>query len=204
MYTVHGRFNGRYVELEENAPLEGEGSVLVTFLEGGLETSAARERRLGHFGDTLRPPHVYGEELKRQMIKQYRRFTVGAVMTRDVQTILPSASVSGALQVMRQKGITSILVEPTGQSSWGIMTMRDVLKHIVASSRSPEDVSVGDIASKQLVTLPPDATLRECAQLMVDRGVRRIIVVENDKPSGIISDTDIFQVVEERGWGNEQ
>lgn len=201
MQTVHGRYNGRYVELDETTPIDGETSVLVTFLEGSLETAAARERRLGHFGDPLHPPHVYGEELKRQMASQYRRFTVGAIMTRDIQTILPSASVAGALQIMRQKGITSILAEPTATSDWAIMTMRDVLRHIVVGSRMPEEVTVGEIATLNLIRSNPDASLRDCAEMMVKNNIRRVVIYEENQPIGIVSDTDIFQFVEERGWG---
>lgn len=201
METVHGHFNGNTVELHAPPPVRDETNVLVTFLEGSLETAAARERRLGHFGDPLRPPHFYGEELRRQMASQYRRYTVGAIMTREIATVAPTDKVAFALHLMRQKGITSVLVEPADGSEWGIMTMRDILKHIVVDRRSPEEVTTGEIATINLIRTTPDSSLRECARMMLEANVRRVVIYQETLPVGIISDTDIFQFVEERGWG---
>jgi isocitrate dehydrogenase len=201
MQTVHGHFTGKIVELDEAAPIEGGTHVLVTFLEGSLETAAAREQRLGHFGDPLQPPHVYGEELRRQMASQYRRFTAGAIMTRRIVTVPPNTKVTVSLHLMRQQGITSVLVEPVEGNQWGIMTMRDVLKHIVVDKRSPDEVLVGEIATRNLVRATPDTPLRECAEIMLKSNVRRVVIYQEEKPVGIVSDTDMFQFVEERGWG---
>ncbi len=202
MQTVHGLYNGSTIELHEPAPIEGETHVLVTFLEGSLETAAAREQRLGHFGGPLRPPHIYGEELRRQMATQYRRFTVGAIMTRDIWIVPRANKVTSALHLMRQRGVTSVLARPNDESEeWGIMTMRDILKRIVVERRSPDEVTVGDIATRNLIRTAPETPLRDCAQLMIESNVRRVVIYEHDKPVGIISDTDIFQFVEERGWG---
>ncbi len=203
MQTVHGYYNGTAVELHENAPIEGQTHVLITFLEGSLETAAAREERLGHFAEPIRPPHVYGEELRRQWVSQYRRFTVGAIMTREVLTVPRASKVAAGLHMMRQKGVTSILVEPDEQGEWGIMTMRDILKHIVVDKRSPEDVTVGEIATVNLIRAETDTPLRDCAQMMLDSKVRRVVIYKDGAPIGIISDTDIFQFVEERGWGSD-
>jgi isocitrate dehydrogenase len=205
MQTVHGLLNGNTIQLYETPSVEAEGEVyvLVTFLEGSLMTAAAREYRLGHMEDPLHPPHVYQEDLKRQMATQYRRFTVGAVMTRNVVTIPGNATVMGALRLMRQRGTSSILVEPQNGQQWGIMTMRDLLRHIVVPSRSPKDVHVQEIATTNLIRATPDMTLRECARMMIEANVRRVVIYEDDKPVGIVSDTDIFQFVEEHGWEAE-
>lgn len=204
MQTVQGLLHGNTIELYDVPPIEGEVYVLVTFLEGALQTAAAREYRLGHMDDPLRPPEAYREGLRRQMATQYRRFTVGALMTRNVVTIPASASVMGALRLMRQKGTSSILIEPDENGNWGIMTMRDLLRNIVVPSRSPENVSVREIATRNLIHATPDTSLRECASMMLEANVRRVVIYEEGRPVGIISDTDLFQFVEERGWGPEQ
>jgi isocitrate dehydrogenase len=204
MQTIHGHYDGQKIELDEPAPIEGETNVLVTFLEGSLETAAARQRRVGHLGDPLlRPPHVYGAELRRQMASQYRRFTVGAIMTRNIITVAPGATVAGALQMMRQRGVTSILVEPQTPGEWGIMTMRDVLRHIVVGRQSPDEVTVGTIATRNLIRGTPEMPLRECAETMLNANIRRVVIYQEESPIGIISDTDIFQFVEEHGWGSD-
>jgi isocitrate dehydrogenase len=201
MQTVRGRFNGSAIELLEESPTDGVAYVLVTFLEGNMETAAARGLRITSPRDSLRPPHIYSEDLRRQMASQYQRYTIGAIMTRRVISVLSSTQVTNALHIMRLQGITSVLVEPDGEGEWGIMTMRDLLKRVVLEDRSPDDVTVGDIATKPLITVSPDTSLLECSNLLVQNNIRRMVVKQDDQYIGIVSDTDIFQTVEEHGWG---
>lgn len=125
-------------------------------------------------------------------------------MTRDIAILPAGAKVTSALNLMRHRGITSILVEPDESGNWAIMTMRDVLRHIVVASRSPDELTVGELATRPLIKTTPDTTLRECGRLMLESNVRRIVVHQDGKPVGIVSDTDILQFVEERGWGPEE
>ncbi len=195
MHTVRGHYNGGMVELLEDAPIDGRAYVLVTFLEGGLEMAAARGKRMQR--DVLRDPGEYARHAR----DEYERFSVGAIMTHKIVTVPASSSVAYATHLMRQNGITSILVEPEEDGAWGIMTMRDVLKQIVGTNRSPEHVTVGAIASRPVIAVPPDISLRECSKLLLDSNIRRVVIMHEDRPIGILSDTDVFQFVEERGWG---
>ena len=76
-----------------------------------------------------------------------------------------------------------------------------MLKRIVNANRAPEDVKVGEIATRPLIDVTAETSLRDCSQLMIDKNIRRAVVSQGGEPVGIISDTDLFQVVEERGWG---
>jgi isocitrate dehydrogenase len=206
MQTIPGRFNGKTIELLDDAPIDSEAYVLVTFLEGSMELAAARQQRRT-VSVAMYSLDRYREPLRRQMAKpspaidRQRPFSVGEVMTRKVITVPPSTNVMDAMHLMHRQGITSVLVEPAEAGDWGIMTMRDVLKRIVGASRAPEHVTVGEIASRPLITITPETALHDCSWLMIDKNIRRAVVEEEGQPIGIISDTDIFQVVEERGWG---
>jgi CBS domain-containing protein len=206
MQTVRGRFNGTTIELIDDPPTGDEAYVLVTFLEGSMEVAAARQRR-SEVSVAMYSLDRYREPLKQHMaipspaIDRQRPFSVGEVMTRKVITALPSTNVMEAMHLMHQHGITSILVEPDAAGSWGIMTMRDVLKRIVNANRAPEEVLIGEIATRPLIYVLAETSLRDCGELMIDKNIRRAVVQQEGRPIGIISDTDIFQVVEERGWG---
>ena len=202
MQTIRGRFDGSSIELLEDAPIADETYVLVTFLDSNLGMAAARGQRLKSARDSLRPPHIYSEELRKQMASQYRRYTIGSIMTRRVISVLPSTKVSSALHIMRLQGITSVLVEPGGSGEWGIMTMRDLLKRVVMTDRSLEEVEVSEVTSRPLITVTPDMSLLECSKILVQNGIRRVVVKQDDQYVGIVSDTDIFQTVEEHGWGS--
>ena len=206
MFTVRGRFDGKTIELLEPPPVDEETFVLVTFLEGPLETAAARESRRA-VSVAMFSLDRYAGPLKQRLraglssADAPRPFTVGEIMTRKVISVAPDATVAEAIHIMNKHGITSVLVEPDTSGEWGIMTMRDVLQKIVAADRSPEEVTVNELASRPLVYVSPEMSLRDCSKLMIDRNIRRAAVRERDRIVGIISDTDIFQVVEERGWG---
>lgn len=206
MFTVRGRFDGKSIELLETPPVDDEAFVLVTFLEGSLETAAARDNRRA-VSVAMFSLDRYAGPLKQRLragqsaAGESRPFTVGEIMTRKIISVAPDATAAEAIQIMNRHGITSVLVEPDESSQWGIVTMRDVLRKIVAADRSPDDVTANALASRPLVYVAPDMSLRDCSKLMIDANIRRAAVREKDQIIGIISDTDIFQVVEDRGWG---
>ncbi len=128
---------------------------------------------------------------------------VGDIMTRAPFTVSPDLLVRDAIHVMREHGISSVLVEANGDGLWGIMTQRDILTRIVNVNRSPAHVAVGEIASKPLITVPIDLPLNECGARMAQANIRRVVVEQQGVPVGIVSDTDIFWTVEKFGWGVE-
>ena len=85
--------------------------------------------------------------------------------------------------------------------AYGIMTQRDVLRKVVAADRPLLNVTVADLMSSPLITVSPDTTIKQCSIIMLDANIRRAVVMKSGKLVGIVSDTDIFQSVEERGWG---
>ena len=128
-------------------------------------------------------------------------FTVADVMRSPVISIKTTATVIDAMHLMRQKGVSSVLVTPTSKGGrYGIMTQRDIVSKVVTKGKDPKNLRVRQVMSSPLSTVPPDCSLREAAHLMVKRNIRRVLVAEGGKIIGIVSDTDIFAAVEERGW----
>lgn len=128
-------------------------------------------------------------------------FTVADVMRSPVISIETAATVMDAMHLMRQKGVSSILVIPTSKGGQhGIMTQRDIVSKVVTKGKDPRKLKVRQVMSSPLVTVPPDCSLRDAATLMVKRNIRRVLVAEGRTIIGIVSDTDIFAAVEERGW----
>jgi isocitrate dehydrogenase len=128
--------------------------------------------------------------------------TVEEIMTAPVVTVPASMSIEDALHLMREKKIHSVVVEPDRPgAAYGIMTQRDVLRKIVAADRPVFHVTVSDLMSSPLITVSPDTTIKQCSIIMLDANIRRAVVMKGGQLVGIVSDTDIFQSVEERGWG---
>jgi isocitrate dehydrogenase len=149
-------------------------------------------------GERAASSTVIGPEiLTRSEGTVYPRHSVGAVMTRSIVTLSGKAPLRDAAHLMQSRGIHSLVVQPNGSAEWGIMTMRDVLKKVVAEGRDVAMMTVDEITNRPLITTTPQTSLADCAALMLDKNIRRVVVVENDQPIGIISDTDIFRAVEE-------
>ena len=72
-----------------------------------------------------------------------------------------------------------------------IVTDRDIIAHVVAEGRDPKSMTVHDIASHDLVTIGPDEDIDEARRLMDEHELDRILVVEDDRLVGIVSEADI-------------
>jgi CBS domain-containing protein len=113
--------------------------------------------------------------------------TVRDVMTSDPLTIRASEAVTQAASLMRDNGIGALIVMQNDELL-GIVTDRDITIRIVAEGHDP---STTQAASTDLETLSPDADAKEAAQRMSDRAIRRLPVVENGRPVGILSLGDL-------------
>jgi isocitrate dehydrogenase len=133
-----------------------------------------------------------------------RRPTTAAGIMSPIKSVAASATVEEAMHEMRQNNISSVLIQPDGSGQWGIMTQRDIVMKIVGANKSAANVQVSEIASKPLITVVADLSLPMVSQTMVENKVRRVVVSSNDEPVGIVSETDLFRIVEEFGWEPEE
>jgi hypothetical protein len=125
-------------------------------------------------------------------------------MDRDVLRVPYDMTVRDALATMEEHNVIVLLVEPQREGGHlGIITQRDIVSKVVAQERDPDTLMVGEISSAPLRTVSPQTPLSECSDLMTRKKIRRLPVKDGDDIIGIVSDTDIFAAVEERGWAVE-
>ena len=116
--------------------------------------------------------------------------SVRDAMTEDPRSIGASASVVEAARLMREEHIGSLPITDDEQLV-GMITDRDITTRVVAEAADPMKTSVGDVYSRDLVTVEPDRDLDEVLQLMARHQVRRLPVVENGRLVGIVAQADI-------------
>ena len=104
---------------------------------------------------------------------------VADVMTREVETVSPTATVQEVAERMKAANIGSV---PICQDSRlvGTITDRDITIRVTAEGRDPQATLVRDVMTPELVTVHPQQELVEAEQLMHDHQVRRLPVVEQD------------------------
>jgi CBS domain-containing protein len=118
--------------------------------------------------------------------------TVQEVMTSNPTTVRPDTPATEAAQIMKNED-TGIVPIADGDRLAGVITDRDLTLKIVAEGGSPE-TTVGELASKDLVTIDPQQSLEEAARLMAEHQVRRLPVVEEDgRLVGILSQKDVAE-----------
>src|SRR2546423_12151627 len=116
--------------------------------------------------------------------------SVRDAMTEDPHAIGASASVVEAARLMREEHIGSLPITDDEQLV-GMITDRDITTRVVAEAADPRMTSVGDVYSRDLISVEPDKDLEEALQLMARHQVRRLPVVENGRLVGIIAQADI-------------
>jgi CBS domain-containing protein len=123
---------------------------------------------------------------------QHTTQTVRDVMTLMVTTLPESASVGDAARAMRDANIGDVLVMKNG-SLCGIVTDRDLVVRAIAAGREATSTTLADICSEELTTVSPTDNIDHAVQLMRQKALRRLPVVENGHAIGIVSLGDLAQ-----------
>lgn len=116
------------------------------------------------------------------------------VMSRDVATIGPCATLTAAAQTMADNNI-SCLVVLDGDRLSGIVTETDMLKRAVAGGNDFREMTVEQIMSSPVRTIPSDLSVMEAGEVMEREGIRRLVVQENGCVMGVITQRDMVRVL---------
>lgn len=116
--------------------------------------------------------------------------SVNEVMTHDPQTVDAGDTLAEAARVMREADVGPVLVLDGGRVA-GILTDRDIVVRAVADGRDPQSTHVREACSADLVTLTPDQSIDDAVRLMREHDVRRLPVVQDGRPAGILSLGDL-------------
>jgi CBS domain-containing protein len=116
--------------------------------------------------------------------------SIREVMTHHVVTMPATATATEAARKMRDGDIGDVIVLDERQVC-GIVTDRDIVIRGIAEGHDPSTTKLADICSRDLTTVTPDADVSEAIRLMKDRALRRLPVVEGNRPIGIVSLGDL-------------
>ena len=113
------------------------------------------------------------------------------VMTKQIHSVRRDATLRAVARVMKDHKIGAVLVTQADGSLLGLVTDRDLVVRGMASDRDFDKTSVAEICSTPPVRLDLTAMVDDAVRLMRERSVRRIPVVADGKPVGIISIGDL-------------
>ena len=116
------------------------------------------------------------------------------VMTKNPVTVRDSDSIASVAKKMAEHDIGDVLVCDGNDCLIGIATDRDIVVRALSQGKDPATTCIGDVATRDVEALKPDAEVSEAIDTMRDKAIRRIPVVENgQKPVGIVSLGDVAQ-----------
>ncbi len=112
--------------------------------------------------------------------------TVAEVMTRDVLTVEPSDTIGEAAEKMNAANVGAVVVVEHMVRIIGIVTERDLLRAVAARARAAE-ARVRQWMTPDPMTIEPETTVEDAAQIMFDNNFRHLPVVKDGRPLGIVS-----------------
>jgi CBS domain-containing protein len=107
-----------------------------------------------------------------------------------VVSVRPDQSVLEAIKVLAQENIGAAIVM-NGPKIVGIFSERDYTRKIVLQGRSSDTTKVEEIMTANVIVVGPRTKTRECMQLMTEKSIRHLPVVDNGACTGMISIRDI-------------
>lgn len=110
----------------------------------------------------------------------------------QIHTIWPSATVLEALTLMADKGIGALIVMESDKVA-GILSERDYARKIALMERSSYTTEVSEIMTSNVMTVTPGQTISFCMELMTEKRLRHLPVLEGDKLVGLISIGDLVK-----------
>jgi CBS domain-containing protein len=110
------------------------------------------------------------------------------VMTPNPRCVSPDDSIQSAAQIMRDEDTGAVPICDNGRAV-GIVTDRDIVIRAIADGQPNRPVR--DIATRDVISVSPDTSTREAAELMSEHQIRRLPVVDGDRLVGIVSLGDL-------------
>jgi len=113
---------------------------------------------------------------------------------REVFSIAPGAAVLEAIRLMAERHVGALLVME-GEALSGIVSERDYARKVILKGRSSADTPVRDIMTAAVITVQPETPVAKCMQIMTERRVRHLPVIEGGRVVGMVSIGDLVKAV---------
>ena len=107
-------------------------------------------------------------------------------------SVTPDTTVFKALEVMSEKNVNALLVMEDEKLA-GIFTEKDYARKVVLKGKTSKSMLIKELMTSTLITVTPDTSIDECMQLMTNKFIRHLPVIEHSKVKGIISIGDVVK-----------
>lgn len=123
--------------------------------------------------------------------------TVSQVMRTKLETVNQSRTAQEASKRMRDKRVSSLVVIDEEEAPIGIVTERDLVRQVCSKDISSNNIIIHHIMSSPIVTIDVNASIEEAAEKMIQKKVRHLLIVDENRLSGIITPSDFITYLRE-------
>ena len=126
--------------------------------------------------------------------------TIDTIMTTDLITVPPSATLAEARELMHDHRIHHLPVVDANDGLIGLLTLTDVLAASDSRLRARDsrmrakDIAISEVMTTDIATVQESASLRQAALFLERHKIGCLPVMSGDKLTGIITDTDFVGV----------
>ena len=121
---------------------------------------------------------------------------IAELMVTDMITAVPEETVAEVSRRMSQNRIGAVLIVKD-QALWGLFSERDLVNRVVEKGRDPKTTDVGDVATRDLVTIDVNAPVKAVLQIFREKRFRHLPVMRAGRPAGILSTRDFLEYLVE-------
>ncbi len=114
---------------------------------------------------------------------------------RQIWTISKDQSVRQALVLMSEKNIGAIIIVDNNDFPVGIFSERDYARKVILKGKSSKDTLLDEVMTKELITVNRDYKIDQCMEIMTEKRIRHLPVLENKKIVEIISIGDVLKIM---------
>ena len=112
------------------------------------------------------------------------------IMEKNVITIENDKTAQDAAKIIAEKDISFLVVMNDGLPE-GVLSESDFVRKIAAEGKKSGDVPISEIMSYKFRSVGPTTTIEDAIQKMLNNNIRRLLILENDKLVGVITQTDL-------------
>ena len=112
------------------------------------------------------------------------------IMEKNVITIENDKTAQEAAKIIGEKDISFLVVINDGIPQ-GVLSESDFVRKVAAEDKKSSDIKVSDIMSYKFRSVYPTTTIEDAVQKMLNKNIRRLLVIDNEKLVGVITQTDL-------------
>jgi len=133
------------------------------------------------------------KELFKHLDKMATKIPVSDIMVKDIKTLKDENSAKDAVDMMSNLSISGIMIIDKDNKPMGMISEGDLIKKVFHKDKDPKKVKISEIMSKELFTIKPDLSIGECSEIMKNRKISKLPVMDKGKIVGYVTKADLLE-----------